>query len=329
MSMKTLPGRLLASTRRLAFAAAVAAFSLTASGIGALAQTGIDLSTENVTVDLSVIGDIGAKPSLVAPGMVRPSTGRVPGGLLLPGYRNPVSRLHVATPGKSGGGITLKPPTAKKAAKRVARKTPKRKKPKARKPAPPAVAATQPPAPLTAPPEPAPPAEQIAKAPPPPVATPEPAKPPPPVAVAPKAVKPAPAPPPPVAAAPKAVKPAPEKQEQAALPAAKDTVKAGRALRVVFGASDLKLPAKAKKGLKKLAGKLKNKKSLRLQLMAYAGGKELSPGKARRMSLSRALSVRSFLIESGVRSTRIDVRALGSKTTEAPANRVDVNIVER
>lgn len=314
MSMKTLPGRLLASTHRLALATAVAAFPLTASGIGALAQTGVDLSTENVTVDLSVIEDSGTKPALVAPRLVRPPTGRVPGGLLLPGPSNPVSRLHVAAPDKSGGGITLKPPTAKKAVKRVARKTPIKKKPKAKKPAPPAVAATQPPAPLTTPPEPAPPAEQMAKAPPPPAAAPEPAK---------------PAPPTPAAAAPKSAKPAPGKQEQAALPAAKETVKAGRALQVVFGANDLKLPAKAKSGLKDLAGKLKDQKNLRLQLMAYAGGKELSPGKARRMSLSRALSVRSFLIESGIRSTRIDVRALGSKTTEAPANRVDVNIVER
>ena len=308
--MKTLPGRLLATARRLALAAAVAAFPLTASGVGALAQTSVDLSTENVTVDLSVIEDSGTRPALVAPRLVRPSIGRVPGGLLLPGSRNPVSRLHVATPGKSGGGITLRPPMAKKAAKRVARKTPKKQKPKAKKPAPPAVAATQPPAPLTAPPEPAPPspAEQMAKAPPPPpAAAPEPAKP----------AKPTPA-----AAAP-------SKQEQAALPAAKDTVKTGQALQIVFGANDLKLPAKAKKGLKDLAGKLKDQKNLRLQLMAYAGGKELSPGKARRMSLSRALSVRSFLIESGVRSTRIDVRALGSKTTEDPANRVDVNIVER
>ena len=204
--------------------------------------------------------------------------------------------------------------TKKKAAQRVARKTPKKKKPKAKKPAPPAVAATQPPAALTAPPESAPPAEQMAKAPPPPAAAPEPAK---------------PAPPAPPAAAPKPAKPAPEKQEQAALPAAKETVKAGRALQVVFGSTNLKLPAKAKSGLKDLAGKLKDQKNLRLQLMAYAGGKDLSPGKARRMSLSRALSVRSFLIESGIRSTRIDVRALGSKTTEAPANRVDVNIVER
>ncbi len=313
MSMKILPGRLLASKRRLALAAVVASFSLTASGIGALAQTGVDLSTENVTVDLSVIEDSVTKPALGAPRLVRPSTGRVPGGLLLPGPRNPVSQLHVATPGKSGGGITLKPPTAKKAAKRVARKTPKRKRPKAKKPTPPAVAAKQPPAPLTTPPEPAPPAEQMAKAPPPPAA-PEPAK---------------PAPPTPAAAVPKPAKTDPEKQEQAVLPSAKEPVKAGRALQVVFEANDLKLPDKAKSGLKDLAGKLNDQKNLRLQLMAYAAGKELSPGKARRMSLSRALSVRSFLIESGVRSTRIDVRALGKKMTEAPANRVDVNIVER
>ena len=78
-----------------------------------------------------------------------------------------------------------------------------------------------------------------------------------------------------------------------------------------------------------MAKKLKGKEKLRLQLMAYAGGKSLSASKARRMSLARALSVRSFLIESGVSSTRIDVRALGTKTTEKPLNRVDVNIVDR
>ena len=62
MSIITLLGRLLASTRRsLTLVAAVAAFSLTASGIGALAQTGVDLSTENVTVDLSVIDDSGTR----------------------------------------------------------------------------------------------------------------------------------------------------------------------------------------------------------------------------------------------------------------------------
>ena len=63
--------------------------------------------------------------------------------------------------------------------------------------------------------------------------------------------------------------------------------------------------------------------------MAYAGGGDLSSSKARRLSLSRALSVRTFLIENGIRSTRIDVRALGDKTTEDPVNRVDVVVTER
>ena len=42
-----------------------------------------------------------------------------------------------------------------------------------------------------------------------------------------------------------------------------------------------------------------------------------------------ALAIRSFLIENGVRSTRIDVRALGNKTSEEPLNRVDLNVSER
>ena len=80
---------------------------------------------------------------------------------------------------------------------------------------------------------------------------------------------------------------------------------------------------------KELFEKMKGQDDLRLQLMAYAGGPSLSSSLARRMSLSRALSVRSFLIENGVRSTRIDVRALGNKTTEEPVNRVDLNVAER
>ncbi|NQV84191.1 MAG: OmpA family protein [Rhodospirillales bacterium] len=122
---------------------------------------------------------------------------------------------------------------------------------------------------------------------------------------------------------------APEEKQQAALPPGPETTKTGQTLRVEFAANVSKLPATAKTGLLALAAKLKDNENLRLQLMAYAGGKSLSASNARRLSLSRALSVRSFLIEKGVRSTRIDVRALGNKTTETPPNRVDVNIVER
>ncbi len=319
--MKILPGPFLASARRLMMVATLAVVSLSFGGSGAKAQGSVDLSTDHVTVDLSVIGDSGGSPAAGTPYLARsPGTG-ARRGLLLPGRKNPLSRLHIAVP--KGPRIKLKPPSAKgkKAAKRVARK-----KPKPKKPAMSAVAATKPPAvlkaPVAPPPEPAKPAKKMAAAK---------SAPPAPPAVEKTVVK-KPAPPPAKAPKPKPVamaKPKPETKEQAALPPPKKTIKTGPALQVAFGATASKLPPEAKKGLKGLAEKLKDKKNLRLQLLAYAGGKALSPSKARRMSLSRALSVRSFLIENGIRSTRIDVRALGSKTTEKPLNRVDVNIVER
>ena len=103
----------------------------------------------------------------------------------------------------------------------------------------------------------------------------------------------------------------------------------GHALQIIFGDDDSKLPGGAETELGAIAEQVKGTDDFRIQLLAYAGGENLSASKARRLSLSRALSVRSFFIENGVRSTRIDVRALGDKTDEQPINRVDINIVER
>lgn len=336
--MNTYPGMLLASVRRLWMAAAVATVSLMASGNAAQAQN-IDLSTDQVTIDLSVIDDSGSGPATAPPYMARPQGTPFGQGLLLPGRKNPVSRLHVPAP-KETARIKLKKPgtITKEPAKQVAKKA------AAKKPTPPAVAAVKPPEPLTTPP-----LAMPATAPPPPETAPK--------AVAKAEPKPAPkasppsAPPPEVKPVKKSVvakipepvipaapaipvvsvkpKPKAKKIEQAAVSPAPKSTQPGRALQVVFGATASKLPAAAKDGLKALALKLKGKETLRLQLFAYAGGRDMSSSKARRMSLSRALSVRSFLIENGIRSTRIDVRALGSKTAKKPLNRVDVNIVER
>lgn len=239
------------------------------------------------------------------------------GGLLLPGPANPTSQLHVAVPvGPGGERIKLKPPSAapKKAAA-PARKTASAKAPAAKKPAAKTIASA-PPAPLTAPPPaPALPSPTTAQG-----------RPPAPPVAAQLDKKPEPAAT--TAAAPPAAKAPPAKAEQASTPPAA-AIKEGRALQVAFAGEVSKLPDAAKDGLTAVAKQLKDNEALRLQLLAYAGGKDLSPSKARRLSLSRALSVRSFLIESGIRSTRIDVRALGDKSTEEPLNRVDVNIVER
>jgi outer membrane protein OmpA-like peptidoglycan-associated protein len=121
----------------------------------------------------------------------------------------------------------------------------------------------------------------------------------------------------------------PKAREKDALPPAGTPLAPGRAMQIVFKSRASKLPDTAKAGLKTLAAKLKGQPVLRLLLMAYAGGESLSSGKARRLSLARALSVRSYLIENGVRTTRVDARPHGNKTAEEPLNRVDVIVVER
>ena len=101
------------------------------------------------------------------------------------------------------------------------------------------------------------------------------------------------------------------------------------ASRVVFAGEDTRLPDGAEAVLDPIAAHASADDNLRIQLRAYAGGSEISASKARRLSLSRALAVRSYLIEQGVRSTRIDVRALGDKVDDDPVNRVDIDVGAR
>ena len=168
----------------------------------------------------------------------------------------------------------------------------------------------------------APPAPAIASAPPPPPeVSPEPKDGPPSASAS---VPPPPTVAPPSTTIPSEAEPAPEKTQTASLTGGSGIVEPGLVTKVAFAADASKLPDDAKATLKGLVQKMGENAELRIQLLAYAGGPSLSSSKARRLSLSRALSVRSFLIESGMRSTRIDVRALGNKTEEEPVNRVDV-----
>ena len=64
--------------------------------------------------------------------------------------------------------------------------------------------------------------------------------------------------------------------------------------------------------------------SARVQLLAYAGAKGEKTSDTRRLSLRRALIVRQLLIDDGVPSERIDVRALGGADDDGPLDRVDV-----
>jgi len=131
---------------------------------------------------------------------------------------------------------------------------------------------------------------------------------------------PTPVPPPPAAA------PAPPAQTQtAALPPA---ASASGANRLSFDGGSAALSDGARQELDRMAASL-NGNEQRLQVVAYAASQGNNTSAARRLSLSRALAVRSYLIDKGIRSTRIDVRAMGTPEAgnSGPADRVDLVLV--
>ncbi|UUX51735.1 OmpA family protein [Nisaea acidiphila] len=137
------------------------------------------------------------------------------------------------------------------------------------------------------------------------------------------------------AKAPAAKAPEPAKQIASAPPAPKAAAPApsasgsGAVTSVIFETDSKSLPGDAETALKSVAEKMKVDETIRVQLMAYASAGERSEAKARRLSLSRALEVRSYLIGQGIASTRMDVRALGDRAPSAPSDRVDLTLVAR
>jgi outer membrane protein OmpA-like peptidoglycan-associated protein len=130
--------------------------------------------------------------------------------------------------------------------------------------------------------------------------------------------------------APPAAKPKAPRTKTAALPPAKapDKPATDKMLRFEFTGNSADLPSNATSELRTLAARLLRADSLRVQVKAYASAVEGGPSAARRLSLSRALAVRAFLIDQGVRSTRIDVRALGNRSEGGPPERVDLIVVK-
>lgn len=136
-------------------------------------------------------------------------------------------------------------------------------------------------------------------------------------------VEPAPAPTVPPAPAEEASIP-PESSAPAAMSAT-----GGDEYSLGFAADSFELSAAARSQLDSVIATMGQDEDLRIQLQAYAQGDGANASKARRLSLSRALQVRSYLIDRGVRSTRIDVRALGANVPSGPPDRVDIKTVQR
>lgn len=98
----------------------------------------------------------------------------------------------------------------------------------------------------------------------------------------------------------------------------------GNLYRIPFAAESSDIPEISESRLDEIARRMKEDENLRLQLLGYATGETESASAARRLSLFRALSVRTYLVKHGIRSTRVDVRALGAKESDGMPDRVDI-----
>ncbi len=115
-----------------------------------------------------------------------------------------------------------------------------------------------------------------------------------------------------------------ESEQVAALSPPATAVPATRPMTVLFSLGSAALNAEALERIDAVREKMEADQFLRLQLAAYATNTDDNPSRTRRLSLSRALAIRSYLVEKGVKSTRMDVRALGNKFEKAPGDRVDL-----
>ncbi len=332
---------------RKPFVALGAVLVLATAGLpgGARTQTVIGGSGEpSVSVDMSVLDSLGPPPTV--PDLLMPNRARTAppaparGGRLVLTPIGPeagTERVHLHPPSDKRPLARRAPvrhrvpaktatrPTAKTVPSQVARRAfepiappppPTMTAPTAPAPAP-AMNAPEPP-PMTAPKAPEPPKAASAA----PLASPPPAPPP---MAAPSVSEPLA--PPPAAEKPSAPPPPPPSPAQtASLGAAASTGQVS----LPFGAGSAALGDDTKAALDSIASRADKDSSLRLQLLAYASGTGDTASRARRLSLSRALAVRSYLIDKGVRSTRIDVRALGNRLPGGgSADRVDVVVSHR
>lgn len=120
----------------------------------------------------------------------------------------------------------------------------------------------------------------------------------------------------------------PEASVAASAPAAVN-MDVENAVSLPFDGNDSRITPDMETVLKDITARLAADNGLRVQLNAFASGEAGNQSSARRISLSRALSARDYLVEQGgITPTRMDVRALGDQTQKQPVDRIDFVFVE-
>ena len=97
---------------------------------------------------------------------------------------------------------------------------------------------------------------------------------------------------------------------------------AGETVRILFAVGEAKFADTSSEALERMVNAAREDEATRIQLHAFASDPDENDNRARRLSLTRALAVRSYLIEAGASSTQMDVRALGARAGSGPPDRV-------
>lgn len=154
-----------------------------------------------------------------------------------------------------------------------------------------------------------------------------------PTQVAPIQVAPIPAGPLPDATLPDATPPPPPTLEANAAPPPAPTAAltapavTAAAVRLGFAPNQSTLGGEDTELLKQLVEGAPRGDNTTFNVVAFASATPDDPSAARRLSLSRALAVRSALMAAGIASGRIYVRALGGQGGDGPPDRADVSVL--
>ncbi len=128
----------------------------------------------------------------------------------------------------------------------------------------------------------------------------------------------------PIVVEPPAAKPEPPPTPPIAADAGGGVQPIADGLRVLFATSRTDMTESTETAIKVYLGSVPHTESTSFNVTAYAAGGPEDPSTPRRLSLSRALAIRSVMIADGVASARIYLRALGAAHGDGPVDRVDV-----
>jgi outer membrane protein OmpA-like peptidoglycan-associated protein len=99
---------------------------------------------------------------------------------------------------------------------------------------------------------------------------------------------------------------------------------AAASIRISFGHDQSDLSAAGSDAIKGLIKTATASGVTGFTITAYADGAADDPSSGRRLSLARAMAARKALLDSGVPSNQITVRALGGRVGDGPPDRVDI-----